>query len=384
MNMDKKIYLDNASTTPVDEKVMKEMKPFFEKKFGNPSSLHSFGQEARVAIDESREKIADYLNCDPKEVIFTGSATEANNIMIKGVIEADDNPHVITTSIEHDAVLETVKESGADYTVLDVDKDGFIDLEDLKEAINEKTVLVTVMYANNEIGTIQPIKKIAELIGEINEKRDKRIYLHTDAAQAAGYLNCDVDELGVDGLTISGHKIYGPKGIGVLFKKRNVKVEPIIFGGGQEDGIRSGTYNTPLIVGIGKAVELLKTEKKKEETKELRYYLIEEVLKIEGASLNGPKERRLPNNTNFSFKGVEGESIVMILDQKGIATSTGSACSSKSLKASHVLRAIGLRDLEAHSSLRVSVGRKTTKEDVDRFLKVLPDVIERLREISGR
>ena len=384
MNMDKKIYLDNASTTPVDEKVMKEMKPFFEKKFGNPSSLHSFGQEARVVIDESREKIADYLNCDPKEVIFTGSATEANNIMIKGVIEADDNPHVITTSIEHDAVLETVKESGADYTVLDVDKDGFIDLEDLKEAINEKTVLVTVMYANNEIGTIQPIKKIAELIGEINEKRDKRIYLHTDAAQAAGYLNCDVDELGVDGLTISGHKIYGPKGIGVLFKKRNVKVEPIIFGGGQEDGIRSGTYNTPLIVGIGKAVELLKTEKKKEETKELRDYLIEEVLKIEGASLNGPKERRLPNNTNFSFKGVEGESIVMILDQKGIATSTGSACSSKSLKASHVLRAIGLRDLEAHSSLRVSVGRKTTKEDVDRFLKVLPDVIERLREISGR
>ena len=384
MSMDKKIYLDNASTTPVDEKVMEAMKPFFEEKFGNPSSLHSFGQEARVAIDESREKIADYLNCDPKEVIFTGSATEANNIMIKGVIEADDNPHVITTSIEHDAVLETVKESGADYTVLDVDKDGFIDLEDLKEAINEKTVLVTVMYANNEIGTIQPIKDIADLIRKINEKRDKRIYLHTDAAQAAGYLNCDVDELGVDGLTISGHKIYGPKGIGVLFKKRNVKVEPIIFGGGQEDGIRSGTYNTPLIVGMGKAVQLLNTEKRKEETKELRDYLVEEVLKIEGASLNGPKEDRLPNNANFSFEGVEGESIVMILDQKGIATSTGSACSSKSLKASHVLRAIGLGDLEAHSSLRVSVGRKTTREDVDRFLKVLPDVIERLREISGR
>ena len=384
MSMDKKIYLDNASTTPVDEKVMEAMKPFFEEKFGNPSSLHSFGQEARVAIDESREKIADYLNCDPKEVVFTGSATEANNIMIKGVIEADDNPHVITTSIEHDAVLETVKESGADYTVLDVDKDGFIDLEELKRVINEETVLVTVMYANNEIGTIQPIKEIADLIRKINEKRDKRIYLHTDAAQAAGYLNCDVDELGVDGLTISGHKIYGPKGIGVLFKKRNVKVEPIIFGGGQEDGIRSGTYNTPLIVGMGKAVQLLNTEKRKEETKELRDYLVEEVLKIEGASLNGPKEDRLPNNANFSFEGVEGESIVMILDQKGIATSTGSACSSKSLKASHVLRAIGLGDLEAHSSLRVSVGRKTTREDVDRFLKVLPAVIERLREISGR
>ncbi len=384
MSMDEKIYLDNASTTPVDEKVMEAMKPFFEERFGNPSSLHSFGQEARVAIDKSREKIADYLNCDPKEVIFTGSATEANNIMIKGVIEADDNPHVITTSIEHDAVLETVKESGADYTVLDVDKDGFIDPEDLKGAINEETVLVTVMYANNEIGTIQPIKKIAELIKEVNKGRDKRIYLHTDAAQAAGYLNCDVDELGVNGLTISGHKIYGPKGIGVLFKKRNVKVEPIIFGGGQEDGIRSGTYNTPLIVGMGKAVELLKTKKRKGETKELRDYLIEEVLKIKGASLNGPKESRLPNNANFSFEGVEGESIVMILDQKGIATSTGSACSSKSLKASHVLRAIGLKGLEAHSSLRVSVGRETTREDVDEFLKALPDAIKRLREISGR
>ena len=382
--MNRKIYLDNASTTPVDQKVMEAMKPFFEEKFGNPSSLHSFGQEARVAIDQSREKIADFLNCDPKEIIFTGSATEANNIMIKGLVEADDDPHVITTAIEHDAVLETVKESGADYTVLEVDKDGFVSLEELKEAINEKTVLVTVMYANNEIGTIQPIKEIAELIKEENKNRDKKIHLHTDAAQAAGYLNCDVDDLGVDGLTISGHKIYGPKGIGVLFKKRNVNVSPIIFGGGQEDGIRSGTYNTPLIVGMGKAVELLGEGKKKEETEELRDYLIEQVLKIKGASLNGPKKNRLSNNANFSFEGVEGESIVMILDQKGIATSTGSACSSKSLKASHVLRAIGLKDLDAHSSLRVSVGRKTTKSQVDEFLKALPATIKRLREISGR
>ena len=384
MLMNTKIYLDNASTTPVDERVMKDMRPFFDEKFGNPSSLHSFGQEARVAIDESREKIADFLNCDPKEVIFTGSATEANNIMIKGVIEADDDPHVITTAIEHDAVLETVKQSGANYSILDVDEDGFVNLKDLEEEINEKTVLVTVMYANNEIGTIQPIKEITELIKTKNKERDKKIHFHTDAAQAAGYLNCDVKELGVDGLTISGHKIYGPKGVGVLFKKRNVKAEPIIFGGGQEDGIRSGTYNTPFIVGIAKAVELLKKEKRKEETEELRDYMIDEVLKIEGASLNGPQKSRLPNNANFSFKGVEGESIVMILNQKGIATSTGSACSSKSLEASHVLKAIGLKDLDAHSSLRVSVGRKTTKKEIDKFLKILPTTIERLREISGR
>ncbi len=384
MIMNKKIYLDNASTTPVDGKVMEAMKPFFEKKFGNPSSLHSFGQEARVVIDRSREKVADYLNCSPKEVIFTGSATEANNIFIKGVAEVNDNPHIITTSIEHDAVLETVKNVTDDYTILDVDEKGLVSLDDLKREIKEETRLVSVMYANNEIGTIQPIKEIGNMIEDLNKDRKERIHLHTDAAQGAGYLSCDVEKLKVDGLTLSGHKIYGPKGVGVLYKKRNVNVKPIMFGGGQEDGIRSGTYNTPLIVGMGKAIELLETEKKKEETEKLRDYLIEKVLEIEGSSLNGSRKKRLPNNANFSFKGVEGESIVMILDQKGIATSTGSACSSKSLKASHVLRAIGLRDLEAHSSLRVSIGRKTTREDVDKFLKVLPDVIERLREISGR
>lgn len=378
------IYLDHASTTPVDKKVLKKMTPFFHKKYGNPSSIHSFGQEARVAIDESREKVADFLNCDPKEVIFTGSATEANNIFIQGIIDAVDNPHVITSAIEHDAVLETVEESGGEYTVLDVDEDGFVKLEDLKEAINENTVLVTVMYANNEIGTIQPIREIAELIKEKNKDRGRRIYFHSDAAQAAGYLNCDVKKLNVDGLTLSGHKIYGPKGVGVLYKKRDVNVEPITYGGGQEDGLRSGTYNTPLIVGMAEAVELLRDNKKKE-TEEIRDYLIKKVLQdVEGASLNGPKENRLSNNANFSFEGAEGESIVMILDQEGIATSTGSACSSKTLEASHVLKAIGLEDLKAHSSLRVSVGRSTTKKDIDKFVEVLKKTIKRLRNISGR
>ncbi len=382
--MSKKIYLDNASTTPVEKEVLKEMIPYFSEKFGNPSSIHGLGQEAKVAIDKSRKKIANFLGCDSEEVIFTGSATEANNIFIRGVLGSFENPHVITSAIEHDAVLKTVKKSGVDYTVLKVDEDGFVNPEDLKKKIKKETVLVSVMYANNEIGTIEPIKRIGEMIEKENEGRDRKILFHTDAAQAAGYLSCNVDELGVDGLTLSGHKIYGPKGVGVLYKGSSVNMRPIIYGGGQEEGLRSGTYNTPLIVGMAKAVELIKEKNKKEKTEELRDYLIREVLKIKDASLNGPKKSRLPNNTNFSFQGAEGESLVMILDQEGISTSTGSACSSKTLEPSHVLKAIGLKDLQAHSSLRVSLGRKTTKKDLDKFLAVLKEAVERLRKISGR
>ncbi len=382
--MNKKIYLDNASTTPVDEEVLEEMKPYFNRKYGNPSSIHSFGQEALVAIDDSREMIADFLNCEAEEIIFTGSATEANNIFITGAIKGVDDPHVITTAIEHDAVLETVKASGAKYSILSVDKEGFVDIEELKKEIRKETVLVSIMYANNEIGTIQDIKKIGETIEELNKERDRKILFHTDAVQAAGYLDCDVQKLKVDGLTLSGHKIYGPKGVGALYKSNDVSLSPIIHGGGQESGLRSGTYNTPLIVGLGKAVQILKRKRKKEETEKLRDYLIEEVLKIEGASLNGPRKKRLPNNTNFSFKGVEGESIVLILDQEQIAVSTGSACSSKTLEASHVLRAIGLEGLEAHGSIRVSLGRDTKKDDLEKLLKVLPEAIKRLRKISGR
>ncbi len=382
--MNKKIYLDNAATTSVAKEVLEEMIPYFSDIYGNSSSIHSFGLEAREAIELSRERVARFLSSKAEEIVFTGSATEANNIFILGVLKGNEKPHVITSAVEHDAVLETVKKSSADFTVLPVDKEGFVSLEDLKREIKEETALVSVMYANNEVGTVQPIKEIGEFLKKENKKRERKILFHTDAVQAVGYLPSNVDELGVDGLTMSGHKIYGPKGIGVLYKRKGVKLKPLFFGGGQEGGLRPGTYNTPLIVGMGKAVELLESETRKKETEKLRDHLIKEVLKIEGSSLNGPKKDRLSNNVNLSFSGVEGESLVMLLDQKGIATSTGSACSSKSLEPSHVLRAMGLPDLEAHSSLRVSLGRSTTEDDLEYFLVNLKEVIERLREISGR
>lgn len=382
--MNKKIYLDNAATTPITEEVLEEMLPYFGNIYGNSSSIHSFGLEAREAIELSRERVARFLSSKTEEIIFTGSATEANNIFIFGCLKGKDTPHVITSAVEHDAVLETVKNSGAKFTVLPVDKEGFVNLEDLKRAIKEETALVSIMYANNEVGTIQPIKEIGGFLKKENKKRKRKIIFHTDAVQAVGYLSSDVEELQVDGLTISGHKIYGPKGIGVLYKRKGVKLKPLFFGGGQERGLRPGTLNTSVIIGIGKAVEILKSESNKEETEKLRDYLIEEILKIEGASLNGSKLERLPNNVNFSFSGVEGESLVMLLDQKGIATSTGSACSSKTLEPSHVLRAMGLPDLEAHSSLRISLGRETVVKDIDKFLLELKEVIKRLREISGR
>lgn len=381
--MNKKIYLDNAATTPVAKEVLAEMLPYFSDMYGNSSSLHFFGTEAKEAIELSREKIAKFFSCNDDEIIFTGSATEANNIFITGVLKGRDKPHVITSAVEHDAVLETVKNSGADFTILPVDGNGLVSLENLKKKIKKETTLVSVMYANNEVGTIQPIKEIGEYLKKENEKRERKIIFHTDAVQAVGYLPSGVEDLGVDGFTISGHKIYGPKGVGVLYKKKDIKLEPVFFGGGQEKKLRPGTLNTPLIVGMGKAVEMIKKKDSKNVT-ELRDLLIRKVQKIEGSSLNGPKTERLPNNVNFSFSGVEGESLVMLLDQKGIATSTGSACSSKTLEPSHVLRAMGLPDLEAHSSLRVSLGRSTTIKDVEYFLINLKEAIKRLREISGR
>ena len=381
--MSKKIYLDNAATTPVAGEVLEEMLPYFKDTYGNSSSIHSFGLEAKEAIEFSRERVAKFLSSKAEEVIFTGSATEANNISILGALKGKEKAHVITSAVEHDAVLEVVKNSGAEFTVLPVDKEGRVDLKDLKREIKEETALVSVMYANNEIGSVEPIKEIGEVIKKENEKRERKILFHTDAVQAVGYLPSNVDELGVDGLTMSGHKIYGPKGVGVLYKRKSVRIEPVLFGGGQEGGIRPGTYNTPLIVGMGKAVDIIK-ENDSRKIMKLRDHLIEEVLKIKGASLNGSQKNRLPNNANFSFSGVEGESLVMLLDQKGIATSTGSACSSKTLKASHVLKAIGLSDLEAHSSLRVSLGRSTSEDDVKYLLNNLKEAIKRLREISGR
>jgi len=388
--MPKQIYLDYAATTPVDKEVLKAMTPYLKKDFGNPSSLHRFGQKTRSAIDEARKKVAKFLNCSESEIIFTGSATEANNLAIFGVVRAlkkkEIKPHIITTKIEHHAVLhpfEELKKEGVEVSFIAPNKEGIVEIDDIQKAIKENTVFISIMYANNEIGTIQPIQKIGKLIARLNKNRKHKIYFHTDAVQAVNYLDCNVKELGVDLLTLSAHKIYGPKGVGALFVKQGTPIEPIIYGGGHEFGLRSGTENVAGIVGLGKAIELVEKHKNDiKRIKKLQDKIIEEVLKIPNTRLNGSREKRLPNNVNISISGVEGESLVIALDQYGIAVSTGSACSSKDLKPSHVLLAIGLSPKEAHGSLRITLGRFTTEEEVDYFLKILPKVVKRLREIS--
>ncbi len=389
------IYLDYSATTPVDKKVLKEMAPFFIDNYGNPSSIHRLGQESLFAVDESRQKIAQFLGCKSEEIFFTGSATESNNLAISGLVKKIKKErkkiHIVTSEIEHDAVLgpiEKIEKEGYSVTRLRVGKEGIISIKDFQKEITEDTALVSIMYANNEIGTIQPIRKIGEVIKKENEKRGQKnkIFFHTDAVQAMNYLDCDVNHLKVDMLSFSGHKIYGPKGIGVLYAKRGVALEPIVYGGGQEKGLRSGTENIPGIAGMGKAVELLEEVKKdNERIRKMRDRLIEKVLKnIKNTRVNGSLENRLPNNANFSFKGAEGESVVMALDQKRICVSTGSACSSKSLEPSHVLMATGISREEAHCSLRVTLGKETKEREIDELIKVLPDVVERLRKISGR
>jgi len=380
-----KIYLDYAATTPIDPGVFRAMLPYLKKNFGNPSSIHSFGQKTLQAIDEARGIVASFLGCDSNEIVFTGSATEANNLAIKGVIGAQKtkNLHIITSQIEHSAVLEPCKElekQGVEVTYLPVNKEGLVSISDAKKAIKPNTVLVSIIYANNEMGTIQPIAEIAKVLGS-------KIYFHTDAAQAVNYLDCNVKNLGVDLLTLSGHKIYGPKGIGALFVKRGTANAPLIRGGGHEAGLRSGTENVAGIVGLAQAIEEIQDPKIKIQsirTKHLRDKLIKTILKvIPDSKLNGPETQRLPNNVNLSFKGAEGEALVVALDQKGIAVSTGSACSSKSLEPSHALLAMGLSEEEAHCSLRITLGRYSTEREIEKFLKVLPPIIERLRKISG-
>lgn len=387
----RKVYLDYAATTPLDKEVFEAMVPYLRENFGNPSSLHSFGQIARVAIDQARKKLAKFLNCQESEIIFVGSATEANNLAIFGLIKSlkKNGPkklHAITTKIEHHAVLnpfEELKKEGVDVTFISPKKDGIVDPKEIKKAIKENTVLISVMYANNEIGTIQPVQEIGKIILEINKSRKQRIYFHTDAVQAVNYLDCDVQKLGVDLLTLSAHKIYGPKGVGALYVKTATPIEPIIYGGGHEFGLRSGTENVAGIVGLGKAIELVERHKKdNERILALRDKIIKEVNKIPGVKINGSIRNRLPNNVNLSVAKVEGESLVIALDQYGIAVSTGSACSSHELKPSHVLLAIGLSPREAHGSLRITLGRFTKEEEIDYFLKIFPKVIKRLREIS--
>jgi len=388
-----RIYLDYAATTPIDPKVLKVMTPYFQKEYGNPSSIHSFGQKGQIAIDEARERVASFLNCSSSEIIFTGSATEANNLVIFGIVRSFQKigmiPHIITTTIEHPAILEPFKKlqkEGIETTYLPVDKEGIVKISQIQKALKENTVLVSVMYANNEIGTIQPIKEIGEVISRYKKQNpNSKILFHTDAVQAINYLDCDVKKLEVDLLTLSAHKIYGPKGVGALFVKEGTKIEPIIYGGGQENNMRSGTENVAGIVGLGAAIEEVKKEKPKiKQIIGLRDKIIKKIFKIiPEAKLNGSFENRLPNNINFTLPGAEGEALVIALDEEGIATSTGSACSSRGLEPSHVLLALGLSEEEAHCSLRITLGRFTKIKEINEVLKILPRVIKKLRKISG-
>ncbi|MEK7104120.1 MAG: cysteine desulfurase family protein [Patescibacteria group bacterium] len=389
----KKIYLDNAATTMIDKKVFSVMEPYLKEDFGNASSLHWFGEKGYEAINKARNQAADFLGCNILEVFFTGSATISDNLAILGVIrkalrQAQGKPHIITSAIEHPAVLETIKHlekiGEIEATYLPVGKEGVVRAEDVEKNLKENTVLVSIMYANNEIGTVQPIAEIGRLLQTTNYKLKTKIYFHTDAVQAANYLDCNVDKLGVDLLTLSGHKIYGPKGIGVLYKRKGVEIEPIIFGGHQEKGIWPGTENTAGIVGVGEALKnVQRSTAYVQQVEKLRNKLLGGILNsITGTSLNGSRENRLPNNANISFSAVEGESILMALNEKGVAVSTGSACASGSLEPSYVLMALGAGIERAHSSIRFSLGKYNTEKEIDYVLKVLPEIIGRLRKIS--
>jgi cysteine desulfurase len=383
----KRIFLDHASTTKVDDEVIKAMLPYFSEYFGNPSSVHAFGREAREAIDIARTHVGDILGARDDEIIFTAGGTESDNLAIKGLAylnkekRTTKGPHIITSTIEHPGVLEVCRHletQGFQVKYLPVDNQGLINLETLRASISKNTFLFSFMFANNEIGTIEPIEEIGKIAQE------HEITFHTDAVQAVTKVPIDVKKQHIDMLALSSHKIYGPKGIGALYIRNGVKIQPIIHGGGHEKGIRSSTLNTPGIVGLGKACELAKKRMTTDNTKmkTLRDTLIKNVLQIEESYLNGHPEKRLVNNAHFRFTGIEGESLLLGLDEQGIATSTGSACSSKKLQASHVLLAIGLDPVQAHGSLRLSLGRENTKEEITFVSKIIPQVVERLRTMS--
>lgn len=382
--MEKNVYLDHAATTYVKKEVLDEMMPFFTESFGNPSSIYKLGQENRRAVDLAKERIANAIGATPNEIYFTAGGCEADNWVIKGIAFANMNKgnHIITTSIEHPAIINSCKflsKHGFEVTFLGVDENGQVKLDELENAIKDNTILISVMFANNEIGTIQPIKEIAEIAKKHN------VYFHTDAVQAVGSLKIDVKELGVDMLSMSGHKFYGPKGIGALYIKKGTKIDSLIHGGGQEQGKRAGTENVPAIVGMGKAIELAyeNFDEKNDKIIELRERLINGVLNnIPHVRLNGHRTERLPGNTNFSFSFIEGESLLLMLNMKGVSGSSGSACSSGSLDPSHVLLAIGLDHGTAHGSLRLTLGAETTEDDIDYVLEILPGIVERLREMS--
>lgn len=381
----KTTYMDYSATTYVKPEVLDAMMPFFTEKFGNPSSFYGISRETKMAVDNARAQVAKAINCDPNEVYFTGGGSEADNWAIKGIATAHmkKGNHIITTKIEHHAVLHTcefLEKFGFEVTYLDVNEEGFIDLKQLESAITDKTILVSIMFANNEIGTIQPIKEIGAIC------REKKVLFHTDAVQAIGSVPVDVKEMNIDLLSLAGHKLYGPKGIGALYIRKGVRIDNLIHGGGQERGRRAGTENIPGAVGLGKAIEIAteNIEENRARLTVLRDKLIDGVLeRIPYARLNGPRgDKRLPGNSNISFEFIEGESILLSLDFEGICASSGSACTSGSLDPSHVLLAIGLPHEKAHGSLRTTLGAASTEEDVEKLLNELPPIIERLRNMS--
>ena len=376
------IYLDNAASTVIHNEVFQEMIPFLKEQYGNPSSIHHSGRMASRAIQKARKQIANLISANPEEILFTSGGTESNNIALFGITHTNKGKHIITSSIEHDAVLEPCKKlekEGFDVTYLPVSGDGLINPEDVKKSITKNTCLVSIMFANNEVGTVQPIGEIAKLCSE------KRIFFHTDAVQAIGKLEINVKELRLDMLSISSHKINGPKGVGALYIKSGTKIEPYIFGGGQENGLRSGTENVASVVGFGKACELAKENLGKNilHFKNLRDVLVSKVMKeIPYVSINGHPEKRIPNNAHFTFLGVNGEDLIIKLDEEGIAASTGSACSVRTQKESHVLRAMGFLHEQIAGSLRLTVGSMNTISEIESTITVLKRVVKELRSVS--
>jgi len=405
--MMKKVYLDNAATTKVDPQIFKAMEPYFSKKYGNASEPHFWGQEARAAIDKSRGRIAQFLAVKPGEIIFTSCATESINFAHKGLIEAmlqkdsgiknskdSKKFHIITSSIEHKAVLESCRHleklGWAEVTYLPVDRYGMVEAEDIEKAVRPGTVLVSVMYANNEVGTVEPIEEIGRLVKKINLSRASSqlppIFFHTDATQAVQYLDCQVERLGVDMLSFSGHKIYAPKGVGVLFVKKGVPLIRQQDGGDQEYRLRAGTENVPYIVAIGEAVQMIDESERKESKRiaALRDWLVRVALTIDGVRLTGHPRQRVPHIASFVVEGVEGEAILLHLSDRGVAAASGSACTSGILKPSHVLTAMGIAPELSHGSLRFSLSKNTTRAEIDYVLKILPEIIGKLRAMAPK
>ena len=394
--MNKHIYLDHAATTPMEKEVLKAMESYFSKDFGNPMSLHVFGQSANEALEKSRKEVADFLQAFPEEIVFTSGATESNNLAIRGVIEAHQKlspkkPHIITTSFEHHCVLNTCedleKRGEVEVTFVKPEKNGVIDPRKIEKAIKANTILVSIMYVNNEIGTIQPIKEIGEMIKNHNKKTEaQNLVFHTDATQAVNHLDCSVEKLGVNLLSLSGHKIYGPKGVGTLFIKKGTLINQIQTGGDQENKKRAGTHNVPGIVGLGKAISIIRKSQEKDNKRlaKLRDFLIKKVLReIPDSWLNGDPLKRTPNNINFGFRNVEGEALILTLNTYGVSASTGSACSSGSLEPSHVLLSLGLSPEETHGSLRITLGKNTTQKDISYTFRILKKIVKDLRKVSG-